>query len=112
MKPAPKILSLLLAVLLAAALLAGCSPENRLLGQWASADGSLIEFYEDGTVTLTNLGIPITGAYSLPDDGVMKLEFDGLFGIAGPIVVDYTIDGDSLTLNLNGSQTVYTRVEG
>jgi hypothetical protein len=56
-------------------------PQEEILGKWKEADGLVTEFFQDGTMTLTNpkeevLGShTITGNWIILGDGRLKLTF-------------------------------------
>jgi len=88
------IVSLLIVIIL---LLAGCSSKNAIIDTWQDANGQTMQFFSDGTITSGGL-ISTTGEYSFPDSSHLKIELQGLWGIAGPQVYEYKINGNKLVL--------------
>lgn len=90
-----------IAVILAAVVLpltSGCiGKADPLLGKWHFADGSTMEFLKDGTAMAGGL-IPMTGNYSYPAQGRVRINWGGLGALVGPQVYDYDISGDTLVM--------------
>ena len=69
--------------LLIALLMASCTqkPQEQILGKWKDDDGVITEFFEDGSMTMTNpnnkiLGsATVTGNWIFLEDGRLKLSF-------------------------------------
>jgi len=89
----------------------GCGGlESQIVGRWqGSAD--TIEFFSDGTVTIADPLMPLTGTYSFVDDNRVRIELGGLGALAGPFIVTVAISGDTLSLTgPDGSTDTYTRL--
>ncbi|MHB1354991.1 MAG: hypothetical protein ACYCZF_03330 [Anaerolineae bacterium] len=87
-----------------------CSPRTALLGKWQAEDGSSIEFLRDGTVMVKTL-VTVAGKYSFIDDTRIKIEFEGLLGLAGPQIYTVRIDDGQLSMtDSNSIVTSYTKV--
>lgn len=78
------------------------SPEEALLGLWASDEGT-IEFFEDGTVILDGDQV---GEYAILDESRLRIG-----GPATALVVNFEVSGDSLTLSDSESATMFRRGE-
>lgn len=102
-----------LAVCLALALplvSAGCGGgkgDDPLVGNWADKDGLVeYEFTSDGTMLLRFMGQEEQTTYTTKDGKISVLDQD----TGEQHEVEYTVDGDTLTLNLDGEeQTVYRK---
>ncbi|MBC8262559.1 MAG: hypothetical protein H8E47_00345 [Anaerolineales bacterium] len=88
-------------------------PQRAIVGKWQQAGGGeTIEFYKDGTVTATSIGITVTGSYKFIDDSQIRLDLSGLWGLAGPQIFEVRISGNRLTLkDAYGNTTEYTKVK-
>jgi hypothetical protein len=91
----------ILVVLLAALGLSACGsqPVGPHVGQWRTSSGETWEFFEDGTVTVTNIPQPLTGTYELEDDTLVHLTFEGQQAVVATIEVSgnqMRIIGDTL----------------
>ena len=92
----------------------GCSSKKDIggsvVGTWQDTNGKTMQFFEDGTVTSKGL-ISATGKYSFPDSNHIKVEFQGIKGISGPQVYEYSFKDGNLELkDSDGGITVYTPV--
>ena len=112
MKKAFRIIALILAGVMCAAVFTGCGnaePEaadvdENLLGKWVSADGDdTLVFNADGTGT--DMNIPFT--YKLTGENRLIITIE----VSDEIFYTYSIDGDTLTLHdeAYGEDTVYNR---
>lgn len=100
-----KAIALTPVVVLAALSMSGCakSPEDELAGRWYQSNGPLeMEFFSDGTVVFDNEE-RISGDFTVLDESNIRFDLGGMGALAGPLVVGYEIQGDSLLLdNLDG----------
>ena len=104
-----KVLSILVICLL---LISACSPNQKLIGKWQSVQsGETLEFFKDGTISITSFGIPMTGSYTILDSSSLRIDISGLFGIGGGQIVEFSVSGDTLTLTANGMSSEYTKVK-
>lgn len=88
-----------------------CSPRSALLGKWQTEDGSSMEFLRDGTVMVKAL-VTVAGTYTFIDNTRIKIEYQGLLGLAGPQVYEFKVQDGKLTLiDSNGIVTSYTAVK-
>jgi hypothetical protein len=94
-----KWLEILVMVLVFGMLAAGCGDGgNRLEGTWVRDDGSIITFSRD-TVTFHD----DIGTFTASDNNITMLIFgESLTG-------SYSIDGDILTITMEGYREVFTR---
>lgn len=83
-----KITTILLVLILAA-----CSgPERDVLGKWKSEDGlSTIEFFHEGTVTMMDEIMPVSGSYTFLEKDRIKLDMGGIGALFGPLVSEIVI---------------------
>ena len=103
MKTIQKILSVFLILAMMTALLASCGGDDAkaIVGKW-EGNGQVYEFKEDGTYVLTVLDKDTTGTYEIKDE---KLILNGVSQM------DYTLEGDTLTISLMGYAAMeYQRV--
>ncbi len=86
----------------------GDDRQSGLVGAWRVDDTEMIsgfEFFEDGTILLEEREERVLGAYSLLDEGRLKLVFGDRTSL-----VEYTLDGDVLFWTKeNGKQITLTR---
>ena len=101
---------LLLHFILIAGLLAACAPGGGIVGKWRALDGSELEFFRDGTVSMGALGVSITGDYQIVDGSHVRIGLSGLLGLGGSQVLEYRIRGNQLELTAGGITSQYTRV--
>jgi hypothetical protein len=98
---------ILMTIIFSSILLSSCekksSESSTLLGTWISTDLiDTIEFRTENDFYKT-VGIPKDHSnYSLSDDSI-TIQYDGvLYILVGPTNHFYTLDGDKLTIDLNG----------
>jgi hypothetical protein len=104
-----KVLSILVICLL---LISACSPKQKLIGKWQNEQsGEILEFFKDGTISMTTLGMSFTGSYSILDDTNLKITISGLLGIGGSQIYEYSVSGDTLTLTIYGIASQYTKAK-
>lgn len=106
-----KQLNILLLFLLAL-VLSACTPlEKEIADAWRDEDGIFIEFFDNGTLLITDeLGTNITGAYRFIDKNTIEIQFSG--GLAeetGTQIMDVAIDGDTLSLTQGEDTLTLTR---
>ncbi len=106
-----KVWIVILVVLLAASACGG--PRRSIIGKWDQVGGGeTLEFYTDGTVVATGVGMTISGTYTFIDDEHIRIDLSGLWGIAGPQVFRVSISGNRMVLEDSyGSTFEYTRVK-
>ena len=75
-----------------------CKPGAAILGKWQAEDGSILEFFKEGTVTMAGGLIPVTGRYTIVNNKTLRLDLGGLWGLAGPQMFEYRVSGKYLTL--------------
>lgn len=106
MKRAQKILALVLALLLLAGVLSGCSGKAALKGRWACTGGTApwgmpdeVEFFSDGTCDVDGLN----GTYAV-DGGRLRIS-----AFLSTFTYDYKVSGGKLTLDDGGVTAVYEK---
>lgn len=101
-------------IVLVAASIVGCAaaPQKVLVGEWAEIGGTeQLEFFADGTLSVVNNGVALTGKYSFPADDRITVELGGLAALAGPQLFTTMIADDELILtDAKGEVTRYSRV--
>lgn len=91
---------------------AACSGKAALTGKWQASDGSTIEFFSDGTVSMGGGLLPITGDYTVLNRETLRMDLGGLWGLAGPQTYQYRISGRELTLvSPLGVETTLTKIK-
>jgi len=88
--------SVILIFMAIAILMFGCGTQNDLLGAWESADGEVLEFFNDETLIITDKFLTASGKYSIIEDNRVRIELDGFWGIAGAQVINYEVSGNQL----------------
>lgn len=100
-----------LTLILAVLILVACSSKTDITGTWRDANGNLLQFYKDGTVTSSSAVVSLNGVYTFPDNKHIKIEIQGLLGLAGPQIYEYKFVNGKLILNDNlGNETEFTKV--
>ena len=61
--------------------------------------------FEDGKISMKSMGVTLRGTYKI-GGGKITATFDGL---DKPDVIKYTLQGDKLTLTMDGETTVLTK---
>jgi len=102
-----------LIVVLILFMLVSCSLETSIVGKWNEIDGNeTMEFFKDGTVSVNSGYVNTSGSYSLVDNDRIKLTFNGLFALAGPVVADISVHGDEMAITMpNGKTSKYKRAK-
>lgn len=83
--------------------LASCTstPEQALVGKWKLTSGEdTIEFFADGLVISVEQGGTTQGSYHFLDATQVQIAPGGLWGVAGPVVLQVWVVGDELILTL------------
>jgi hypothetical protein len=80
--------------------LSSCSSSERaILGKWQEIGGTeTMEFFKDGTISVTDFGMSMAGKYSFIETNRMKIELGGIGAVAGPMIVKVEISGKELVL--------------
>lgn len=102
---------ILLVSLLIIVLLTACSASNRILGKWEDADGSIYEFFKDGTMAINSFGISISGTYEFIESDTMKLNMDGLWGIGGATIAKVKFSGREMIWTIDGQSISFDKVK-
>lgn len=101
-----------LALALVLLVCAACSGKAALIGKWQASDGETIEFFADGTVTMSGGLLAITGDYTVLDRETLRMDLGGIWGLAGPQTYRYRISGRELTLtNSLGIETTLVKTK-
>lgn len=90
-----------LAIALTLSLLVSCSsePEGAIVGKWSEIEGAeIMEFFDDGTVTVVGKGVPMDGVYKFVEKDRIELKVGSLGAKRRTIVLAASISGDELTL--------------
>jgi hypothetical protein len=97
----------ILVILLGIALvLTGClSPSKRIIGTWFDDSGTKYQFFDDGTLS-ENALFSKSGTYTHVDSNHIKIQLDGLWGLAGAHVFQYEFDGKVLVLISDGGKVI------
>lgn len=95
-------------LLIVGLLVASCGGSNRIVGEWEDSDGVVYHFYKDGTLTFNSFGLEVSGTYAFVDKDSIKIELDGLLGLAGNTVFDVSFSGNQMTWEGSG---VYVEFE-
>ena len=112
MKKNKRILTSFFIVTICLLLISSCSPKQILVGKWQDQQsGATMEFFKDGTLSMTSYGMPITGSYTVLDAKNLKISMSGLLGIGGAQIYEYSVSGNTLTLNISGVSEQFTRVK-
>ncbi len=74
--------------------------EKMIIGKWKQIDATqIIEFFEDGTVSIVDKGEPsLAGDYKFIDKKKIKMEFKGIGELFGAIIAEVSPSGDEITL--------------
>lgn len=78
-------------------LVAACKVGPAIVGKWEGEDGSTMEFYKEGTVTMAGGLVPVTGGYTIVNNKTLRLDLGGLWGLVGPQMFEYRVSGKRLT---------------
>jgi hypothetical protein len=106
-KPTNNAIILLVASMLIAMSLSGCSsPKSKLLGKWELGT-EVIEFFSDSRVSIRKEGQVAAGSWSILDDGRVKLEII-VYGTAYPMTGK--LEGDVFQLETpDGEVSTYKK---
>lgn len=95
-------------------LFAGCSTDQReaIIGKWDEIDGpEIIEFFDDGTVIVSNGVINFSGNYQFLDDNRIKIELGGIAALAGTLIGTVSFSDNVMTMTTpNEDPDKYLRV--
>ena len=91
-------------------LLSGCTglkSENTIIGKWQEDDGSIIEFFEDGTMNLVYGTFSESVEYEFVDNNNIRVTTsDGTTGVIG-----VSISRDKLIMDDRGSVAEFKRID-
>ena len=79
-------------------LVAACKAGPAIVGKWEDEDGSTVQFYEEGTVTISEGAEIIAGEYTILNNNTLRIDFGGLYSLAGPLVLEYHVSGKHMSL--------------
>jgi hypothetical protein len=95
--------------------LQACGTGGGIYGQWAEEGSNLcevvVEFKRDGTVTHGTYSIVFSGTFEIIDSDTIEVSMSGLFAPWRDKHFDYSIDGNTLTLTIDGKSTRYIRTK-
>jgi len=112
MKNKIRVLTIIFIIAIFLLLISACSPKQNLVGKWQDQQsGETLEFFKDGTVSMTTLGMSLTGSYTVLDAKNLKINISGLFGIGGAQIYEYSVSGNTLTLTFSGIAEQFTKVK-
>jgi hypothetical protein len=112
MKNNKRTLITLIIIAICLILISACSSKQNLVGTWQNEQsGDTLVFFKDGTISMTSLGMSVTGSYQILDDTNLKISISGLFGLGGAQIYGYSVSGKTLTLTIYGVATTYTNVK-
>lgn len=108
-----KVLSLVLVVIMLSAVLVSCGG-NDIIGTWEAEEEGLtiqLKFEEDGKGSMSTMGISMDMTWSVDGDKLTASasfmgETEDLFKDA-----EFKVDGDTLTITVEGEAQEFTRVE-
>jgi hypothetical protein len=106
-------------LLAATTLLSACSmpQHSAIVGRWHEVGTTaLVAFHEDGTVEMaadiSNGRRELRGKYSFISHGKLKLELSGKGEALGPVVYQFILAGEKMTLtDLDGQKTEYLKAQ-
>lgn len=92
-----------------------CTYFSPLAGKWQDSEGQdTVEFTRSGDVIFENNGYTFTGTYQLVGSNVVNINLQGdagtVFGMEGINSWQYTISGNSMTVEMGGNSDVFNRV--
>lgn len=95
-------------------ILAACSSGSSLIGKWEASDETLgmsfvFEFKTDGTLGMSIEGMSIEGTYEMVDADTFNMTIS-MLGQSQTTPVDFVRAGNELTLTIEGSPQVFTKI--
>ncbi|MES2669955.1 MAG: hypothetical protein V4673_05965 [Pseudomonadota bacterium] len=88
-------------------LVAGCSAESKLVGEWKNEKGtSILEFNDDGTYQLKNSVLTISGTWSVDGQNVVMVIGSGQSGMG----LSGQLNDDKFLMTGKSESNVWTRV--
>jgi hypothetical protein len=88
---------------------------DQIVGKWQYADSDLgevvFEFQKEGKLSLTAAENSMEGTYTWVDEDTINFVFTFEGETMQPYDADLKIDGDTLTMTINGEAEVLTRVK-
>jgi hypothetical protein len=93
----------------------GASGRAALYGKWGLTDEASgltmeFEFKQDGTLTLGVSGMTVDMKFEFVDDDTIKLTGADVLG-GSDTTMDFKVEGDKLTLTVDGESQVLTKVK-
>ncbi len=103
-----RIIALVLTFVLAALCLVSCGGGDSIVGAWtAKEDGVEATFtFTEDKLTVSTMGISTDPVDYTAEDGKLSFELMGQ-----KMEGDYKVDGDKLTITIDGDKQVFTKVE-
>jgi hypothetical protein len=75
-------------------------PENAIVGKWKEIDKTdVMEFFKEGSVSVTDKDMSLVGNYKFVDDGRLRLEIVGLKSMI-------------VTIKLTANELIFTETNG
>lgn len=102
-------------IVLSVIFLSGCiqKPEDAVIGKWKEVSGTeTIEFFKDGTITIVDKGMSMSGNYKFIDNEHIRMDLGGLGALMGPIISKVSFTNDELVMiTEKGKEYKYQRVK-
>jgi hypothetical protein len=91
---------------------AACKPTHPIIGRWEQIDGGeVLQFSQDGKMKDVIQGIVGEGTYELKGEDELHITVKGPMGASSTQIFHYQLDGDKLSLTLNGTRYEYQRIK-
>ena len=105
--PARVMIAALVFVLLATA----CAPTNPLLGSWTEdSSGMILEFESTGKMNMiVSADMTASVDYQLVDSDTVLIKASSLGSGATDVQWDFAVEGQTLTISMDGASTTLTR---
>lgn len=107
----------LLLVLLVLVSITACffakSPQEQIIGKWKmmGQQNTILEFYKDGMIILTDSGFSIRGRYIFLDKEQVQINLEGIWGTVGSLVGSISFHDDALYWATGSSTVFFNRVK-
>ena len=91
--------------------LTSCSqdPKQVIIGEWKGTSGDVMEFFKDGTISITSRGMVANGNYRFIDKDKIRFDLKGIFSLAGPVIAKVSFAGNKMTFVTNKEKEIYER---
>ncbi len=93
-------------------LVTACGPKNSLIGKWEDSEGMdlTFEFLKDGRLITSSGGMSVEGTYENVDKDTISVTVSEMFGSPEPVLIDFSVTGDTLILTAEGESVTFYRV--